>query len=411
MAPFPIEQILGKGGAYLIYLLIGVSFGVVLEMSGFAKSSKLAAQFYFKEQTVLKVMFTAIVVAMVLIFLTSGLGWLDYNRVWVNTTYLWPGIVGGLIMGVGFIIGGFCPGTSLVAAATLKLDGIFFALGALTGIFIFGESIDSLAEFWNSSYMGRFILPEWLGLSTGLVVFLIVLMALFMFWGAEQLERIFGGRDLTKEPRIRYAGAGVLVAAAIAVLVIGQPTVADKWQAIAAEKEPLLINREVQIHPGELLDMMHNDQVKLMMLDVRDEVDYNLFHIVDAKFAPLDSIPVLSKSLLAEPDNTVIVVMSNDETHATEAWKILTAESVLNVYILEGGINYWLDIFGHAGHEQCFTAPVSTTAPGNDELRHIFNAAIGDRDPAADPDLDAVELDYVPKVKLQTKKATTGGCG
>ena len=72
MAPFPIEQILGKGGAYLIYLLIGVSFGVVLEMSGFAKSSKLAAQFYFKEQTVLKVMFTAIVVAMVPIFLTSG---------------------------------------------------------------------------------------------------------------------------------------------------------------------------------------------------------------------------------------------------------------------------------------------------------------------------------------------------
>ena len=195
------------------------------------------------------------------------------------------------------------------------------------------------------------------------------------------------------------------------MLLIRRPTVADKWQAIAAEKEPLLSNREVQIHPGELLDMLHNDQVKLLMLDVRDDVDYNLFHIVDAKFALLDSIPVLSKSLLAEPDNTVIVLMSNDQTHATEAWKIFTAESVLNVYTLEGGVNYWLDIFGHAGHEQCFTALVSTTAPGNDELRHIFNIAIGDRDPAADPDLDAVELDYVPKVKLQTKKVTTGGCG
>ena len=75
--------------------------------------AKLAAQFYFKDMTVLKVMFTAIVVAMVLIFLTTGFGWLDFNLIWVNPTYLWPGIVGGLIMGVGFIVGGFCPGTSL----------------------------------------------------------------------------------------------------------------------------------------------------------------------------------------------------------------------------------------------------------------------------------------------------------
>ena len=50
-------------------------------------------------------------------------------------------------MGIGFIIGRFCPGTSLVAVATLKLDGIFFVLDALTGIFIFGESIDAMAEF------------------------------------------------------------------------------------------------------------------------------------------------------------------------------------------------------------------------------------------------------------------------
>ncbi|MEZ4581350.1 MAG: YeeE/YedE thiosulfate transporter family protein [Caldilineaceae bacterium] len=91
------------------------------------QSPKLARQFYFKEMTVLKVMFMGIVVAMLLIFWATAMGWLNYNLIWVNPTYLWPGIVGGLIMGVGFIIGGFCPGTSLVAAATLKLDGIFFA--------------------------------------------------------------------------------------------------------------------------------------------------------------------------------------------------------------------------------------------------------------------------------------------
>ena len=109
MAPFPINIVteFGKTSAYMIFLLIGFLFGYVLEIAGFGKSNKLAAQFYFKELTVLKVMFTAIVVAMAGIFLASALGLMNYNLVWVNPTYLWPGIVGGLIMGVGFIIGGF----------------------------------------------------------------------------------------------------------------------------------------------------------------------------------------------------------------------------------------------------------------------------------------------------------------
>jgi len=410
MAPFPIEELFGQAGAYLIYLLIGILFGAVLEMAGFAKSTKLAAQFYFKDLTVLKVMFTGIIVAMVLVFLTSGLGWLDYSRVWVNHTYLWPGIVGGLIMGVGFIIGGFCPGTSLVALATLKIDGVFFALGALFGIFLFGESVASFDQFYNSSFYGRFTLPDWLGVSTGVVVLAVTLMALFMFWGGEHLERIFGGKELHREPKFRYAGAGVMVALALAVLVIGQPTIMDKWEQIAAEKEPRLTNREVQIHPGEMLDLMNNDQLNLVMLDVRDEVDYNLFHIVDAKFTPLDSIPTLIDDLHGEPSNTVIVLMSNDEVNATTAWKMLVAENVLNVYLLEGGINYWLDIFGHGGHENCLTEPVINTE-GSEELRHVFNSARGANDPAAEPDPHDIDVEYTPKVEIKVQQSTTGGCG
>jgi hypothetical protein len=190
MPPFPLHltQLLGKYGTYFIFLLIGFGFGFILESSGFGNSKKLAAQFYFKDMTVLKVMFGAIVVAMVLIFGASALGLLDYNLIWVNPTYLWPGIIGGLIMGFGFIIGGFCPGTSLVAAATGKLDGIFFALGVLFGIFTFGETVRKIDFFWNSSYMGRFTIMDWLDMPTGWVVLIIVLMALFMFWGSEQLE-------------------------------------------------------------------------------------------------------------------------------------------------------------------------------------------------------------------------------
>ncbi len=409
MAPFPLPltQLLGKYGAYFIYLLIGFSFGYVLEISGFANSPKLAAQFYFKELTVLKVMFTAIVVAMVLIFAATGLGLLDYNLIWVNPTYLVPGIVGGFLMGIGFILGGFCPGTSLVALSTFKIDGLFFTLGTLFGIFLFGETVDFYDLFWHSTYMGRFTLPQWLNLSTGAVVVIVVLMALFMFWGAEQLERIFGGKDLKREPRARYVGASFLLLGALVVWLIGQPTTADRWAKIAPQKEPLLKERAVYVHPGELLDTMHDHQIKLVLLDVRSEADYNLFHIADARRVPLERLSSVVSELHLEPENTVVVVMSNDESLATKGWKILVAESVPNVYILEGGINKWLEIFAKDENR------IRPLYRGSDEqLRYEFAAALGAAFPAADPNPDHYDIEYIPKIKLDIKRAPTGGgCG
>jgi len=411
MAPFPLPltELFGHWGAYIIYALIGFAFGYILEISGFAVSTKLAAQFYFKEMTVLKVMFTGIIVAMVLIFAATGLGLLDYNLIWVNPTYLWPGIVGGLIMGVGFIIGGFCPGTSLVSAATLKLDGIFFALGGLFGIFLFGETVQYFENFWNSSYYGRLTLMDWLGLPTGVVVIAVVLMALFMFWGGEQLERIVGGKEKPQHRWGRRAAAFALLAGAVFVLIIGQPTPQDKWARLASEKETLLAERTVQIHPGELLASLADDQVKVIMLDVRDEADYNLFHIRRARHLPLEQVQSAIPALQLEAAaNTVYVVMGNDETAATEAWKLLVAESVPNVYILEGGINNWLTVFGHDDP----SVQPTPTPPGDDRLHFVFASALGDRYPAADPDAHHFELEFTPKIQLQMQRgAGGGGCG
>jgi rhodanese-related sulfurtransferase len=405
--PLPLSQFLGHWGAYVVFLLIGFAFGYVLEIAGFGNSRKLAAQFYFKDMTVLKVMFGAIITAMVLIFMASAVGLLDYNLIWVNPTYLWPGIVGGLIMGVGFIIGGFCPGTSLVGAATFKLDGLFFVLGVFFGIFLFGETVSYFNVFWNSSYMGRFTLPELFGLSTGWIVLLVVIMAIVMFLAAEQLERIYGNKDPKKAPKWRYAAAGALIIGAVALIIIGQPTNPERWTRISSEKQALLDERAVQIHPGELLDLTDDNQIKIVMLDVREEADYNLFHILDARHIPLDELPDIISVLHFEPANTVFVTMSNDEAAATEAWKILVAESVPNVYILEGGINNWIAMFGDDDLTKTFNR-----GAGDDQLCYIFDSALGARNPAAEPDAHNLELEYTPKVKLELKRAPTGGgCG
>jgi hypothetical protein len=408
--PLPLETLIGKPLMFLVFGMIGFAFGYVLESSGFGNSKKLAAQFYFREMTVLKVMFGAIVTAMVLLFTMVGLGILDYNQVWVNPTYLWSGILGGLIMGVGFIVGGFCPGTSLVAMATRKIDGLFFVLGGLTGIFLFGETERFYDLWWNfSGYLGRFTIMDWLGLPTGIVVIIIVLMALFMFWGAEQLERMFGGRDLTKEPKIRLAGAAGLTALALGVIFIGDATPADKWARVAPVKAAMLANREVQIHPGELLATIGNDALKTVVVDVRPEKEYNLFHIQGSRNIPLASLlSYIPEIHTQQALNTIFVLVSNDEIAATEAWKLLAAESVPNAYILEGGINGWIATFGK---DETDIQP-TPTSPGEDTLKYSFPAALGDRYECAAPSPHEWELEYTPKIKLEIKRDKSGGgCG
>lgn len=408
--PLPLETLVGKPLMYLLFALIGFGFGYVLEISGFGNSNKLAGQFYFKEVTVLKVMFTAIVTAMVLIFTAVGLGLLDYNQVWVNPTYLWSGVVGGLIMGVGFIIGGFCPGTSLVGMATFKLDGLFFVLGGLTGIFLFGETVSLYEDWWNGSYYGRLTLMDWLHLPTGVVVLGVVLMALFMFWGGEQLERLVGKRDLSKEPKLRLAGAAGLVMLALVVLALGTPTTNAKWAQVAPLKQPMLDQRAVYIHPGELLSSLGNDRLRVVMLDVRPEADYNLFHLQGAQNIRPNDLAALSKDFLAQSAaNLVYVVMSNDEQAATAAWKVLTAESVPNVYILEGGINNWLKVF--AAHEPEIVP--TPNPPGPERIAYQFPAALGARYEAAAPSPEEwKDLQFTPKIKLQIKRDKSGGgCG
>ncbi len=409
MAPFPLNlvELLGKYGAYVVFLLIGFGFGFVLESSGFGNSKKLAAQFYFRDLTVLKVMFGAIITAMVGIFLASALGLLDYNLLWVNPTYLWPGIIGGLIMGIGFIVGGFCPGTSLVAAATWKVDGIFFALGVLFGIFIFGETVDIIDIFWNSSYMGRFTLMDLFKIPTGYIVLGIVLMALFMFWGAEKLEKYFGGMDPNKAPKFRYFGAASLVFAALLLIPLGQPTNADRWSKIADESQAKLDNREVQISPAELLNTLHDHKLNTIMIDVRDEASYNLFHLADSQHVTLDQLEASVPQLHLEPPNTVFVVMGNDESAATSAWKYLVAESVPNIYILEGGVNNWIATF--ASEDNRIRALASSP---DDTLRYEFAAALGSAFAASDPHINEYELDFKPIIKLELKRGpSSGGCG
>jgi rhodanese-related sulfurtransferase len=408
--PLPLEALLGKAGMYLVFLVIGFFFGFVLEVSGFNHSPTLAAQFYFKDLRVFKVFFTAIATAMVLIFGASAVGLLDYNLIWVNETFLWSGIVGGLIMGVGFILGGFCPGTSIVALATLKIDGIFFVLGGFVGAFLFGETVGSFENFFNGSYFGRLTLMDVFGIPAGWLVLLVVLMALGMFVGGEKLEALVAKKSAAGNKTLRRAGAGTLIGAALLVLFIGQPTTADRWARISPEKEAALANRDVQIHPAELLSAMADDRLQTVLLDIRSETDFNLFHIRGARNIATDDLSGLIAELRVSVEpNTVVVVMGNDETAAVEVWKVLAAESVPNIYVLEGGVNNWIAVFADESPEI-----IAIANPGqNERPDYRFPAALGERYDIAYPSPHRWgSLEFIPKIQLDLKRGPSGGgCG
>jgi hypothetical protein len=193
-APFITSGVLSPALDLPMALLIGIGFGFFLERAGFGSAKKLVAQFYLTDLAVFKVMFTAIITAMVGIFVLGRVGFLDIAALPLIGTYVVPEIVGGLILGVGFVVGGYCPGTSLAGVATGKIDAMVYGGGIFFGMFVFAELSSVFDPFVNSTSMGQLTIPQYFNLPTLGVVVAVVAMALGGFYGAELLEKKFGNR-------------------------------------------------------------------------------------------------------------------------------------------------------------------------------------------------------------------------
>jgi hypothetical protein len=174
--------------AYLLPLVVGIAFGIALERAGLGNAKKLIGQFYLTDLTVFKVMFSAIVTAMLGLFWLSRLGVIDLASIAIPETYLRPQLAGGLIFGAGFALAGLCPGTSCVSAASGRGDGLAVVAGMFTGVLATGLAFPLLIDFYESDARGAWTLPSLLHLSYGTVVFAIVLVALAGFAAAEWIE-------------------------------------------------------------------------------------------------------------------------------------------------------------------------------------------------------------------------------
>jgi hypothetical protein len=188
-APFFKYGLFGEDFSLVVAFVIGIGFGFFLERAGFGSARNLAAQFYLTDMRVFKVMFSAIVTAMLGVFWMSWAGWVDLSLVYLTPTFILPQVAGGLILGVGFVVGGYCPGTSCVGVSSGKLDAAVYLLGIVAGIFVFGEAYPAIAGFVDATPMGQVTIPGYFGLPYGLVVLAVSLMAFGGFAGATWVER------------------------------------------------------------------------------------------------------------------------------------------------------------------------------------------------------------------------------
>lgn len=249
--PFEALDLAQREVGLVIAVLIGFAFGFVLERAGFGRATKLAAQFYLTDMTVFKVMFSAIVTAMLGLVIVSGLGFAEIggiSRQIASWTWFWPMLTGGLLLGVGFIVSGYCPGTSVVSAASGNVDGAVTVAGVAIGslLYSFLLEIPAFARFHTSSELGPVFLYELLGIPPSLLALGVALMAIGAFVGAERVEGWMAARR-SEEPPVapmprprRFAFATFATLAVLGLATLGLPgapasATTQQFQSIDAE--------------------------------------------------------------------------------------------------------------------------------------------------------------------------------
>lgn len=184
-----LPLIVNQATGLVLAVILGIFFGLFLERGGLANPHKLTGVFYFRDFAVPKVMFAAILVAASGLYLLSDIGLLDMNKIWIVPTFFWPQLAGGALFGIGFVISGYCPGTSVAGLASGRLDALVTMAGIGAGSLLFALVYPWIEGFSSSSSMGPTTLPALLKINHWIVLAFIFALAGFMFFLMERQER------------------------------------------------------------------------------------------------------------------------------------------------------------------------------------------------------------------------------
>jgi thiosulfate/3-mercaptopyruvate sulfurtransferase len=328
-------------GAFLAALIIGVLFGVALEQAGFGSSRKLTGVFYFEDMAVIKVMFSALITAMLGLAYFQAAGLIGPDELYFMPTVYGAQIIGGLIFGVGFVMGGWCPGTAAVGLASGKLDALVFFGGAVLGSIGFNELFPVIKPLYTWGSQGVVFIYQTLGLTLGSFALIFTLIAVACFWGVEFLERRRGKAPAEGRGKVlTFFSSGLVVLALGLTLFSGTPAPSAGRPGGEAELIAAVESGRDHLDPEELADRLMRGEPNLLVVDIRPAGEYQAFHIRGAVNIPLSK---LAEELAPHKNRGLIVLYSNGMTHPAQARDSLFRQGFGNVYLLTDGLKGFME--------------------------------------------------------------------
>lgn len=286
-----VPEIISNELNLVVAFFVGIGFGYVLEQAGFSSTKKLVGLFYGYDFTVLRVFFTAGVTAMIGVLLLSHFNLLNIDIIYVNPTFLWSALVGGGIMGLGFVIGGFCPGTSVCAAAAGKLDAMVFILGSVLGVIAFTETYPLVENLYLAENWGAVRFDKFLGISPEFFAVIITVIAV----GAFVAVRFVESKVNKVEFKFSFGKAKskfVFAAIPVLILLITAFTPSSK-ELIDNEIENNLADENYiynKCSSDKLLSELSANHNKINLIDLRSPEEFKREHIPLAINIPLKDL-------------------------------------------------------------------------------------------------------------------------
>ncbi|MBK7380064.1 MAG: YeeE/YedE family protein [Ignavibacteriales bacterium] len=339
-----VPDLISNNLNFIVALIIGILFGIILEQAGFSTSKKLVGLFYGYDFTVLRVFFTAGIVAMIGVMGLEHFGLVDINLVYVNPTFLWSGIIGGLIMGLGFVVGGFCPGTSVCAAAIGKIDAMIFIGGAFLGVLVFAEGYPLFEGLYKTSNLGSPRFFETLNMSQNIFAFIMVVFALAAFWFASIVENKI---NKVVKPVFRFTPYYISIAAVGIIMALSAFIFPERKASLTQ----LVENKEfVQSYKMDVMavdefayQLMYDRDTKLQVIDFRDEKEYTKMSLPKSTSFTLDNLFEKEPNKVLSVRHKINVFVANDELTERKIAIIASELGYKHIKILQGGLNAFRD--------------------------------------------------------------------
>lgn len=336
----------------IVALVIGVFFGAILEQAGFSTSKKLVGLFYGYDFTVLRVFFTAGAVAMVGVILFNHYGLIDMSLIYINPFFLNSAIIGGLIMGLGFVVGGFCPGTSVCAAAIGKIDAMIFIVGTAIGVLIFAEGYPLFEGLYKATNLGTPQMFNTLGISQTLFAFIIVLFALLSFYFTNIVENKVNKLDIKPIKTTPYFASVLIIGSIMALTSFMFTDRKADLINLVSDDEYVMKN----LGNEHCTDLVHSEQMmcadefvlclmkimecnKLQIFDFRSEADRKALPLPKSTPMTVDDFfekdPIKLLNILHRKN----LFVANDELTERRMAIIATELGYKRIKILRGGMD------------------------------------------------------------------------